>query len=37
MSKYKIEDMRKTYHGIYYDFCRKSGGAWNEEAFSVIG
>ena len=37
MSKYKIEDMRKTYHGIYYDFCRKSGGAWNEEAFSVTG
>lgn len=35
MSKYKIEDMRKTYHEIYYEFCGRSGGTWSEEAFSV--
>lgn len=37
MSKYKIEDMRKTYREIYYDFCGHFGGIWSEEAFSVTG
>ena len=37
MSKYRIEDMRKTYYEIYYDFCGKSDGTWSEEAFTVTG
>ena len=37
MSKYKIEDMRKTYYDIYFDFCGHVGGIWSEEAFSVTG
>lgn len=36
MSKYKIEDMRKTYYDIYFDFCGHVGGVWSEDAFSVL-
>lgn len=35
MTKYRIEDMKRTYEGIYRDFAKSMGLEWPEETFRV--
>jgi glycosyltransferase involved in cell wall biosynthesis len=35
MAKYKIEDMKATYEGIYRDFAKQLEISWSEEKFEI--